>query len=667
LRSDPSGKLAAAASCLLLGLALSFPSAGLACPNDAARSGASARLPDCRAYELVTPRDTGGALPVGTGSLVANPVSSPSKRLASPPAISTGSFVYSTFGTALPDTDGGGLANAYRASRAPDGWESRLFGPSGLQAAASTTSGFSGDQSHLAFYVHRFEDRFSGTLAIGAGRTSYLRAADGDVQLVGEGTLPVSPDEDGNPNGLADESEAVVAWIAPGGDHVVFGQGEQPVRLLAESPPEGVRGIYDRTPAGLRLVSLLPEGEPAPTDSSFEGASADGSTILFRTGDALFARVDGSRTEEIGSGLLLGAGVSDDGRFVFLAEDAEDGGNLFRYDTRSGTTATIAGSGDARFVNVAADGSHAYFESPSLLDGDNGAGGAPNIYVWDGGAPRFVATVMPLDLARPETRIGTVGLTQWVTSSLSSPARNGDVIAETSRLTADGRVFVFESTAGLTGFDPGGQVEIYRYDDSSGQLACVSCGRLWEPPSAGAELADYELVASGPNAVLGNLSADGGTVFFQSDEALLSTDVNGVTDVYEWHEGSLSLISSGRSGKPSLLMGASADGRDVFFRTSEQLLGAAQQEATPAIYDARVGGGFPSAPLAADPCQSMLCGTVPADGAADPEPASALLAAPRRPRVHRRNCPRRRRAVRPKRCGHHRGHRHDRHVRRGRG
>lgn len=37
------------------------------CSNQEFRFGAAARLPDCRAYELLTPPDTNGRAPRGTG------------------------------------------------------------------------------------------------------------------------------------------------------------------------------------------------------------------------------------------------------------------------------------------------------------------------------------------------------------------------------------------------------------------------------------------------------------------------------------------------------------------------------------------------------------------------------------------------------------------------
>jgi hypothetical protein len=659
----------AAFICGLFGL----PAPALACPNDEFRRGPSADLPDCRAYELVTPRDTNGASPLAANSPLVGGLLLPPPLFASAPAAASGdAFVFGIIGTTLPGTDGGGFSNAYRAERGAGGWTTALFGPDSQQAAAARIGGFSADQSLQSFRIARFEGRFSGSLALGLRNTVYLRAADGSFRLPGEGTLAADPDNDGNPNGRWDELDPRIDWISSAGDHVVFSQGEEfqgggPVRLLAASPPPGTGAIYDRTPDALRIVSVLPDGEVPSDTSSFEGASADGSTVLFRTGEALFARVDNSVTREIGSGELLAAGLSDDGTFAFYAEGATGVGNLFRYDTRSGASAPISTSGDSQFVNVSPDGSHVYFESPSLLDGQHGVGGAPNLYVWDGATTRFIATVTDADLARrEEPSQAVVGLTRWASPTPRSPASNGDVVLATSRVTPDGEVFAFESEAALTGFDNDGQVEIYRYDDRIRTLTCVSCGRILQAPTSGAHFADYEFRAVGRNTVVGNLSADGQTVFFQTGESLLGEDVDRSTDVYEWHEGNLALISAGGSSQPSLLMGATPDGGNVFIRTAAQLVPAAQQVGALAIYDARVGGGFPAeAGPDPDPCTSGACQRGSAAEAAEPIPASAQLLGPR----HRRKpCGRRHSGSgrRHPRCVK-RHHHHGRHVRHSRG
>src|SRR5262249_6355196 len=72
--------------------------------------------------------------------------------------------------------------------------------------------------------------------------------------------------------------------------------------------------------------------------------------------------------------------------------------NLFRFNVADQSTTQITNVGDARFVNISADGSRAYFISDSQINGD-GTAGQPNLYLWDrhSGATSYVATVAPTD------------------------------------------------------------------------------------------------------------------------------------------------------------------------------------------------------------------------------------------------------------------------------
>jgi hypothetical protein len=110
-------------------------------------------------------------------------------------------------------------------------------------------------------------------------------------------------------------------------------------------------------------------------------------------------------------------------------------------------------------------------------------------------------------------------------------------------------------------------------------------------------------------------------VFFETAAALVSRDVNGKTDVYEWQNGRAALISSGSGSYASSFLDASADGQDVFFATRDRLVSTDRDDVVDA-YDARVGGGF------ADPGEDgrQACSGDGCQGELTPEPVLAVAA-----------------------------------------
>ena len=86
----------------------------------------SAYLPDCRAYELVSPQDANGTLLYSGG---------PSSPFASSPA----RFAFTGAFSTLPGVTNniGGEADLYVATRTPTGWGTRYVGPSSTQTGCS--------------------------------------------------------------------------------------------------------------------------------------------------------------------------------------------------------------------------------------------------------------------------------------------------------------------------------------------------------------------------------------------------------------------------------------------------------------------------------------------------------------------------------------------------
>jgi WD40-like Beta Propeller Repeat len=580
------------------------PSAYAACPNEAFRAGPSAHLPDCRAYELVTPPKLNG-IPLsgtGTGSL--------DEMFSSPSAVPGGnSFLYTLFAAGVPNTESGAYNDRYEASRTSNGWITTRNTPTPQEAMAPAGGAYNSDQPYSITFIEGFR---GGSLAFCSCQPIvYVRHPDGSFHLLGEGTVPAFPDDDGFSNGFVDDPAPSPRWISEAGDHQIF---QSQVQLLPEAPL-GTFEVYDRTPAGLELVSVLPGGNPAPTESLFAGSSPDASTVLFTSGGSLYGRVDGERTVEIASGSsgeVLPGGVTADGTKVYFVQ----AGNIYVYDVAAGATSPVATPGNAILVNVSPDGEYAYFTSETTIVPEKGTPGLPNLYVWDGGRISFIATLTSEDLAHGGNPF--FGLALWTKGYNERPAaENANRILNTARTTSDGRIFVFESSAQLTDYPNEGHVEIYRYDTGTEGLICVSCS-----PDLPASQANSELVFSGEDQGIkafqmldiANLSLDGQQVVFESLDALLPRDVNGVRDIYEWRAGDLSLISSGQAVQPSTLLGVTPDGSDILFETGETLVPQGQESGGLSIYDARVDGGLAvqqvRPPL---DCQGEACQGEPTD------------------------------------------------------
>ncbi len=612
------------------------PAAG--CPNQALRTGPSAMLPDCRAYELVTPSNTNGRQPYAAAGSAA------SFRFATPSVSADGSRLsFLVIGGVIPGQQGAGGFNgdSYLSSRTGDGWQTTSQTPSGAESSNPVAGGLSSDLEHIVWSI---SSNGGGSLLVNGQHASYLRSPDGSYRLIGEGSQ-------------ATDLDAALDYIAPGGSHAYFSSS---VQLEPQAPPTGTIAIYDLLPDGtLRVTSLLTEGDEDVTPTGhalYLGSSADGSALAFNVnGSAIYLRLDDQRTVVAAPAGSAFAGLSADGGYLFY----RSAGDLYRFDSQEEVTARITESGDTVPVNVSSDGEGIYFLSPSTMgEGPNPLGADPvptakNLYYWDGAQTHFIATVTQRDAEGEPAKNGGFardGLELW----LSAIEKDTPAIVP-SRTNPTGASLLFQSRANLTGFDSSGKSEIYHYDAATPALKCISCDPTGAEPGSDAKLATVEggIFSRGPVnpfSQIPNLSRDGKRAFFETSERLVPEDNDQTQDVYEWEAegkgsctstaGCLFLISSGQSAQPNYLWGASQSGDDVFFSTSDLLL-AADPDETPSVYDARVEGGFPQSSAGAGECAGEAC-----QPAANPpgDPAVALRGAGNVPAAA--SCPKGKRQVR---------------------
>jgi hypothetical protein len=581
--------------------------ASSSCSNAATRIGLSVGLPDCRAYELVTPAVTNARAPLGLGWL--------GPKFLTLPASPDGERVsFNIEGGVIPGAGGAGgtgsyASDPYLASRSGAGWTTSYLGPNALEAPAVDPGGHSSDQERLVWQT----GSTAGSASLGEQNgVTYLSSPTGTSELLGRGSIGTDP-------------FVTPDFISDGGSHIIFTSGDtgrQPVQIESDAPPSGTAAIYDRTPSGTHVISLLPgDITPAPGElAEYAGVSRDGRGVAFKIGlgveAPLYLRYDDRVTFKIGEGVRF-AGLSEDGKRLFYLEN----GKLFAFDVETESAIPFSAGAEVTVVNVSGNGSTAYFISHGVLSkSPNSAGQKPksgkeNLYRSEEGTVSFIGTVTSRDVEGVHENVTTDGLGVW-----TEMVGQGSLAADPSRATPDGRYLLFQSRAALGSYEPGGHSEIYLYDAVDAELSCLSCMPTGAAATGEASLESVASQANTPQpltsqSLVENLVSDGRQVFFQSTEALVPADTDGLQDVYEWEasgvgscdraKGCVSLISSGHSAQANYLWAVDASGDNVFFRSPDRLL-ASDAESTASIYDARVDGGFPE-PKVDEGCQGEGC------------------------------------------------------------
>ncbi len=595
-----------------------------ACPNEQLRGGFSARLPDCRAYELVTP-------PVKSSSQfdAASTLVDSSRAAADGEAL--------TLYAQEPRPGAPTAGERYVATRGAGGWSAEDIMP---------LESYDGVACLEYQHVYAYSEQFTKDVLLygGGSRASASENIHEDPESCNpEGSQVVSGEPVGYENLLVRDNvtgtyqlvNITPPGVTPADTHFQVASADLSHVIFTETSPliegarYGVENLYEWDEGTLRLVSVLPDGTAVPGSLAAEKdtpeheglVSGDGSHVPFTYGGALYDRIDGQRTVKIdekqgGSGASGGgsfkAATADGSKVFFLDESKLTPGstaaaaepdlyecalpkNASKCELSDLTVAVAGGHADVQRVTPLGshDSSDVYFVAEGVLTSNareftNSEGkttveaaqsGKQNLYLWNGEKTTFIAAGVSYD-----NEFG---------NEQTSP---------------NGKWISFESEKSLTGYDnvaPNGKSarELYLYSATSGQLACTSCDPTGEPPVKGSEVGEEGgviLFSIGIEEDLGvfpgrrQLLTDAGQVFFQTREALVPSDTNGQLDVYEYENGQPSLISSGTSSYESNLEDASESGDDVFFRSDQQLVPQDNQEGQVVIYDARVDGGFPS-------------------------------------------------------------------------
>jgi hypothetical protein len=623
------------------------------CPNAYARQlTRAAYLPDCRAYELVSPAESEGAqLYPGEvtedlffftfGSLIIPHYKTEGLNLGT--AASPARFSFLGLSGALPGTNPpNSLIDTYTATRTVEGWVSRYWGLRGDEALVA-----SGSKCDLAMET-----------CIDYKTRPAIGATQEDFEAVSR--APYVWSWEGNslgrwPTNLGEVTEGAkyVGDDRPSADfsHYVFSSVNVP--FTSDGLTEVPGSVYDNDVRArtVEKVSLRSNNEDIPAGGEFEefakvpAVSTDGSHILMTTAEAggvnLYMRVNDAITYEIAAGKktnqLIGM-TSDGSKVVFSSRDhvtPDDtdlvfSNDIYVWEEQTDEVRRISqgnGAGDSNECQpaeglgplcsaiplktqrpdtddrIASRSGDVYFYSPEQLDPDNpGVFNEKNLYVYRDGAVKYVAT---LDSGTAIDRI---------------------------QISPDGDRVAFLTAARLTSYDNEGWREMYTFNPNTGVIRCASCIPTGEPPTilrppeeGGAAqfpvppertVASKDVMASQS----GRFMADDGRTVFSTSDSLVESDTNGLVDVYEFVGGRPQLITSGTAqvdllpgnrfypGEYAGVEAISRDGIDIYFSTFDTL--APDEDFNGPFlkfYDARTNGGFPPAPVnppcvAADEC-----------------------------------------------------------------
>ena len=575
------------------------------CPNAHLRQQTGTEfLPDCRAYELVSPADAGGTILLAEG---------PQSPLATNPS----RFAFGGILGVIPEAGGDPpdvLGDLYVSTRTATGWVSRYVGPPGNLTAEDngppneatwiegSPSGVLGDLSMDRFMD--WIDPYEGFARASHGQPGSYAPYLWDASGASLGRLPSNLGE--IPGGEA-EGERLVGAVQPSPEfnHYFFSS----TAAIAFAP-----GALSHAPGSaydddieentVSLISKLPDGEPIEEGGgefiTFPGVSTDGSHVLMSDGYDSNYEVNG---QEYGDGEYVNAE-----RHLFMRV----GGGL------DGVTYPIAPGHAVHYAGMTGDGSKVYFTSAEKLTPE-AEDTSTNLYMW---SEKGELEDHPLTLISKPNGAATTGTpvcppTQWTTECGAVPytvggpenavpdstfhdGPGGNGYSDNAIASENGDIYFYspQQLDGSKGIY--GQQNLYDYRHGEAQyvttfntgpfcegssncskgpmvriqispddqyMAFLTASKITSYENAGyLEMYTYNPATGGIHCVscipdgaapTSNVEAsdngifltNDGRTFFSTADPLVPQDTDSIRDIYEYTEGRPQLISSGTGFK----------------------------------------------------------------------------------------------------------------------
>jgi len=630
------------------------------CPNRVAREQTGSQsLPDCRAYELVSPveksgNEAGAEISSSSGGV---PQPNYSVARADGEALLFGS-AHEVINGALGETEAG-INYFWVSRRSPSGWSTRAALPPGNRERENNKE--NGVQLDLptpilpSASLREFAIETQDSLGAAPSATNeggYIVHADGTVSWISQ---PAVENPEPPLNETVGGAAVRIAGASPDLHTVYFGYSGTlvPEDYVKDAAVEDLArseviaggshpdvGLYEWHEGVLKSAGVLPDRsvdpygavpvatqahngfENVPNDYANNQVSADGRRAVFISPDPQ-AGAPASDPPELYVREQTGGGEA---RSVLVSKSAITGLPAASAPLRIREPHPETANNGETYAYASPNGARVIFEDVEQLTAKAPNDGSAKDYEFNtetevltylpgvagsaGGAPELNESPVLASsqdgssfLFEKHTPSGSE-LDLWnghvTTVSRLPPPTAGRLVIAPVRATADGSVYTFETNSSLPGASPNQYNNAGPYEQIYRyEVATGDLGCVSCPPSGVTPTGSAHMSNSnGQTQVLDSrgTSRDANRIFFDTPDALVPQDVNGKRDVYEWQGGSIREISSGTGSSDSFLLDNDELGENVFFATADSLV-SQDTDGGYDVYDARAGGGFvPAAP-----------------------------------------------------------------------